>query len=327
MSRTFQFPSGDSIRIGTAVSVGLAGLALLVVVYVLATGIYKVNEYEEAVVLRFGRYHRPAGPGLHLKMPWIEQAITVDTSESSLRLPWGVAEMVSPGQQLYVPEAQQEESLILTGDLYAAVVEWNVFWRIDDPKQFVVNFGDPETLQQTILAVARSTMHRAVGDYSADEVLTGKREEVKMAAWNDMTAQLDRLGAGVAVTEVQMQRVTPPERVKPSFDEVNASIQQRDQLVNEARRERNQLIPAAQAQADRLIREAEGYAARRLAESQGEINALLAKYESYQAAPEVTRQRMYLETMEQVLGNSGQKTILDSDLNGLLPLLNLGQPQ
>lgn len=297
----------------------------MLVLYLLASGVFKVKEYEQAVLLRFGRFHRVVQPGLHLKLPWIDQAVVVDASERSLRLPWGTSDMERAGRQMEVDERRQDESLILTGDLYAAVVEWNVVWRISEPRDYVVNFNDIETLERTILAVARSTMHRAVGDYSAEEVLTGERAAVKTAAWDDMTAQLERLKSGVEVVDLQMQRVTPPLRVRPAFDDVNASIQQRDQSVNEAIRERNMLTPTAEAQKDQLIREAEGYAARLKAETEGEVAALRAKYEAYKQAPEVTRQRMYLETMEKVLSNSGPKTILDSDLNSLLPLLNLGQ--
>ncbi len=145
-------------------------------------------------------------------------------------------------------------------------------------------------------------------DYSAEELLTGKREEITQIALKSLSDRLAEYGSGVAITDLQMQRVTPPERVKPAFDEVNASIQQRDQLVNEAYRERNQMIPSAEAQRDRLIREAEGYASRELAEAQGEISALLSKYESYKLAPEITKQRMYIEMMEKVLQQSGRKS-------------------
>lgn len=300
-------------------------LAVLLVIYVLATGIYKVKEYQEAVVLRFGRYQQTVGPGLHLKLPWIDEAIVLDTDEKSLRLPYGTGEE-NEGQQLQRNRnARQDESLILTADLYAAVVEWNVMWRISDPQQFVLNFGSMRTLEEAIRGIARSTMHQAVGDFSAEEVLTGKRDEVRIATIQDMVKKLEELNAGVTVTQIQMQRVIPPERVKPAFDKVNASIQQRDQLVYEARRERNEILPKAEAESDRLIRDAEGYASRRLAETQGEINALQAKYQSYKLAPDVTRQRMYLESMENVLGNSGPKTIVDDDLEGLLPMMNLNE--
>lgn len=324
MSNRASFPR-QAPPVGQIVSYGLIGLAVLLVLYLLASGVFKVNEYEQAVMLRFGRFNQVVGPGLHLKLPWIDQAVVVDTSERSLRLPSGDAGSEHSGQQMRVGPGGQDESLILTGDLFAAVVEWNVIWRISEPRDYVVSFNDIETLQSTILAVARSTMHRAVGDFSAEEVLTGQREAVKSDAWKDMNAQLARLESGVEITDLQMQRVTPPARVRPAFDQVNASIQQRDQLVNEAIRERNQMMPTAEANADRLIREAEGYAARLKAETEGEIVALRAKYESYRQAPEVTRERMYLQTMEKVLTNSGPKTILDGDLNGLLPLLNLGQ--
>jgi membrane protease subunit HflK len=301
----------------------LAALAGILVIYVFATGIFTVNEYEQAVVLRFGKIHQTVGPGLHVKMPWIDKAVVVDTSERSLRLPWGTSELENSGQQLEVDRRRQEESLILTGDLYAAVVEWNVIWRISDPATYVLGFDDIETLERTVIAVARGTMHRAVGDYSAEEVLTGQREAVKLAAAEDMRQQLAALSSGVEITDLQMQRVIPPERVRESFDNVNASIQQRDQSVNEAILERNKLVPTAEAKKDQLIREAEGYASRLRSETEGEIAALRAKYASYKLAPEITRQRMYLETMEKVISNSGPKTILDSDLQGLLPMLNL----
>ncbi len=328
MSRNPTFSFGDAQpsrqQIGVVASIGMAILAGLFVLYLVAAGIYTVKEYQEAVILRWGKYAQTVGPGLHFKLPWVDQAIIVDTNESGIRLPHGATN----GQAAYGDSRRRvgssgDETLILTGDLYAAVVEWNVMWRISNPQAFVINFGDRETLEGCIRGIARSTMHRAVGDYSAEQVLTENREEIRQQAIDDMKSQLALLDAGVTITQIQMQRITPPERVKPAFDEVNASIQQRDELVYEARSERNKLIPAAEAEKDRLVREAEGYAARRKAEADGEINALLAKYESYEAAPEVTRRRMYLETMQDVLSNSGPKTILDSDLQGLLPMLDL----
>lgn len=301
----------------------MIAVAVLLVVYLVVSGAYTVREYERAVVLRYGRYHTEVGPGLHFKIPWIDERVLVNVSEQSLRLPWGNSDDRASGQQLRVQHDVEEQSLILTGDLYAAVVEWTVIWQVSDPRDYVFSINEMQ-VESTILAVARSTMHRVVGDYSADEILTGKRSEIAVAALEEMTNQLETYDCGVTVVDLQLQRVTPPERVKPAFDDVNASIQQRDQLVNEARRERNALIPTAEAKANQLIREAEGYAARRRAESEGEIAALRAKYQSYKDAREPTRRRLYLETMERVLESSGPKTILDSDLNGLLPLLNLG---
>jgi len=299
-------------------------LAAFFVIYVLMSGIFMVAAHEQAVVLRFGKYLRTDGPGLHFKFPWIDQRFVIDQGERSLRLPHAQPDSYEYSQNVAMPTDEQEDKLILTGDLYAAVVEWNVFWRVVEPKDYLFNFdGDSGQIERVIVAVSRSVMHSAVGDYSAEELLTGKREEITQISLKQLSQRLAEFKSGIAITDLQMQRVTPPDRVKPAFDEVNASIQQRDQSVNEAYRERNQLIPSAEAQRDRLTREAEGYASRKLAEAQGEISALLAKYESYQLAPEVTRQRMYIEMMERVLLNSGPKIILDSKVSSPLPLLNL----
>lgn len=303
-----------------------AGLAfgLLVVAYIGWSSAYVVEAHEQAVVLRFGKYHSTQPPGLRFKIPGVDERVLVDMSERSLRLPWGQAERTEVWAS---PEGSRsdEQALILTGDLYAAVVEWNVFWRVIEPEKYIFSFTDQQ-FEQALVAVARSTMHRIVGDYSADETLTGKREEIALAALAEMKQALEPFNAGIEITDLQLQRVTPPDIVKPSFDQVNASIQEKGQLIYEATRERNSLLPLAHAGSDKLIREAEGYASRRLAEAEGEISALLAKYESYKLAPEITRQRMYLETMERVFANGGRKVILDEQLKGLVPLMNLGTP-
>ncbi|MEQ1827600.1 MAG: FtsH protease activity modulator HflK [Pirellula sp.] len=295
-------------------------LAAPLLAYLVFSGCYSVAAHEQAVVLRFGKYLRTDGPGLHFKVPWIEQRYLVDQGERSLRLP----HVTSDSGARSVNLDEQEDKLILTGDLYAAVVEWNVIWRVTEPKDYLFNFnGDTGSVNRMIVAVARSVMHQAVGDYSAEELLTGKREEITQIALKELSVHLTEFGSGISITDLQMQRVTPPDRVRAAFDEVNASIQQRDQLVNEAYRERNRLIPAAEAQRDRLTREAEGYASRKSAEAQGEISALLAKFESYKLAPEITRDRLYLEMMERVLQQSGPKIILGTNMGSALPVLNL----
>jgi membrane protease subunit HflK len=293
----------------------------LLLLYVLWHGFYTVAAHEKAVVLRFGKFRSTEGPGLHYKIPLVDEAVLVETDEKSLALPFGLrgaSRDINPN----MTTERQGEPLILTGDLYAGIVEWNVIWRVAEPKNYLFSIAAGD-VEDTIIAVARSVMHRVVGDYSADEILTGKREEIGLAAEREMQQVMDSYECGVRIVGLQMQRVTPPERVKPAFDEVNASIQQKEQLVNEANRERNRLIPQAEADANKLEQQAEGYAARRRAEAEGEIAALLAKYNAYKQAPDVTRQRMYLETMEDVIAASGPKTVLDGDLRGLLPFLNL----
>lgn len=315
-NKTPKMDFGDftPMQIATMLS---AGFAAFLLIYVVWNGCFTVKEYEQAVIMRFGKYVRTCDPGLQFKLPGIEECVIIDVSEKSMRLPAGNTD-VSSGQD------SSQHALILTGDLYAAVVEWNVIWRISEPEKYVFSFNE-EHIRRALLAVARSTMHRIVGDYSADEILTGKREEIALAALKEMKKAIEPFDAGIDITDLQLQRVTPPDVVKPSFDQVNASIQQRDQSVNEARRERNSLIPLARASSDKLIREAEGYAARKQAEAEGEISALMAKYESYKAAPDITRQRMYLETMEKILAAGGKTIIVDEGMKGLLPMLQLNE--
>ena len=172
--------------------------------------------------------------------------------------------------------------------------------------------------ENLLTTVARTVMNQLVGDYSFDEVIGAKRSDIAFKARDDSQRILDAYACGITVTALQMQRVIPPNRVKPAFDKVNASIQEKQKLENEAEATRNKLIPEARANRDKLIREAEGYASRRQAEANGEIEALLAKYHAYERAPEITRQRLYLEAMQDVLQGVKNKTIIDSDLKQLV---------
>ena len=292
-------------------------IALLALVYLSWKSYYTVEPHEKAVVLRFGEYLRTADPGLHFKVPLVDEAVIVPVNEQSLHLPL-TRELRHDGR----PGRSIPPSLMLTGDLNAAVVEWTVQWEVEEPDKFLFSIQQQD-VETTIRAAAESVMHRLIGDYSIDEVLTGKRDDVRRMALEETQRILNQYDCGVVITGLQMQRVVPPDRVKPAFDMVNASIQNRDRLVNEANAVRNKEIPQAEASRDKLIREAEGYRDRRKAEAEGEIAALLSKYRAYKEAPQVTRQRLYLEAMQEVLAGSGSKTIVDADMQGLLPLLRL----
>lgn len=286
--------------------------------YVLFNCSFSVQPHEQAVVLRTGKLIATKGPGLHFKIPVIDEVILVSIEEHSLRLP-DLEEYYSEGRRR---RNDTPESLMLTADLNAAVVEWTVQWRVQDPAKFLFSI-DAKEVDAIMVATAMSVMHRMVGDYSIDEVLTGKREEVSIEALKGMQTLLDSYDSGIAITGLQMQRVTPPERVKPAFDAVNASIQLRDKLVNEANKERNRLIPSARARKDKMIREAQGYADRKRAEATGEINALKETYQAYKEAPEINRTRLYLEAMEEIVSQTGPKILIDPNVKGLLPFLNV----
>jgi membrane protease subunit HflK len=287
---------------------------------------YTVKPYEQAVVLRFGKYQATTTPGLHLKVPLVDQVMKVSVEEHGLRLPFGRSSRSEVPVNLPQVGLMEDETLMLTGDLNTASVEWTVQWKVTDPAQFLFRFpldDSDEFAEGLLTTVARTVMNRLVGDYSFDEVIGPKRSDIAFEARRDAQRILDVYHCGITVTALQMQRVIPPDRVKPAFDKVNASIQQKQKLENDAEASRNKLIPEARANRDRMVREAEGYASRRRAEANGEIEALLAKYHAYQRAPEVTRQRLYLEAMQDVLQGVKNKTIIDSELRQLLPLLNL----
>ncbi len=296
-------------------------ILLITALVLAANSFYTVEAHEKAVVMRFGKFSKTVSPGLWFKIPLVDQVVKVSIEEHSLRLPYGAG----TGR----PQAPvEEDTLMLTGDLNAASVEWTVQWKVIDPYQYSIRFydpDDPQYMERVITTVAQTVMNRLVGDYSIDEVLTEKRGQIAEEARQATQEILDSYACGVSIRDLQMQRVTPPDKVRPAFDQVNASIQMRDKLENEANKTRNELLPKAYAEKDKMIREAEGYADRRRAEAEGEIKALLAKYRAYAKAPDETRQRLYLEAMEEILNTVESKVIVDAGIQRqILPLLPLG---
>lgn len=306
----------------------------LIALFLISDLSYTVEPHEQAVVLRFGAYKATTMPGLHFKLPIVDQVMKVSVEEHGLSLPFGPPAQAPPSWSGLSPtptrrtaaDPDDDETLMLTGDLNTASVEWTVQWRVNEPSSYLFRFpgeGDDRSARDLLTYVARTVMNRLVGDYSFDEMIGPKRGDIAQQAREDTQRMLDAYDCGITVTALQMQQVIPPDRVKPSFDRVNASIQLKQKLENEAEATRNKLIPEARANRDKLIREAEGYASRTKAEAQGEIEALLAKYHAYQRAPDVTRQRLYIEAMQHLFESVKDKTIVDADLNRALPLLNL----
>ena len=296
-------------------------LAVLIAAFLAFSSVYTVAPNEQAVVLRFGKEYATSPPGLHFCIPLVDRVYTVSVEEHTVRLP--LAADAEKDRQF-----REEETLMLTGDLNAASVEWTIQWKISNPRNYLFSFSQPDKpddIDSVIRTAAQTVMNRLVGDYSIDEVLTEKRGEIARKALEATQEILDQYQCGVAIIDLQLQRVTPPTKVKPAFDEVNSSIQRRDKLISEAKKESEQLLPAAEAQKDKLIQTANGYAKSRRAAVDGELEALRAKYEAYRMAPDVTRQRMYLEAMEEMLKSVDSKTIIDADLNQLLPILPLNE--
>ena len=301
---------------GTILS-GIIGFAILLTLY---NTVYQIEPDEAGVVMRFGKFTRQTDPGLHFLFPYMERVTKVPV-ERQLKAEFGFR-TVQPGVRSQYRQGAQyfDESLMLTGDLNVAVVEWIVQFKIKDPYAFLFNVRDAVS---TFRDMSEASMRTVVGDHSVDEVLTIGREQVAMQSRDILQNLVDTYEMGIDVQRVVLQDVNPPDPVKPSFNEVNQAIQQKERLTNEARTEYNQAIPKARGEAQQLLQEAEGYATERINRALGEVARFEAIHAEYRKAPRVTRNRMYLETMNEVIPRLGTKVIVDDNAASVLPLLDL----
>ncbi len=309
----------------------VAGAVLLVLLWASGSTLYKVEADSRAVVLRLGKKLKIAPPGLHLKLPWpIDTAYSVPV-ERVQSIEFGYRTLVAGRRTEYARPGAQDKMIarMLTADLNLAHVEWVVQYQIIDPELFLFRVGgdrrsDPNTNARDLIAdVSEAAMRRIIGDVSVDSVITIGREQIAQDAKIEMQQMLDGFESGVRVVNVRLQSATPPDKVKDAFDAVNRAKQSKERVVNESKGERNRLIPAARGRRDRTIAEAEGYALRVQKEATGQGTAFLAQLAEYEKAPEITRMRLYLEGMEDILMKVVDKTVIDESITGTLPLLHL----
>lgn len=288
------------------------------------TSYYIVQPEEEAVVKRFGRVIAIKEPGIHFKIPFgIDRVQSVPTARV-LKEEFGFRSVSGrDGQRTEYRKDRihREESLMLTGDLKVIDVEWVVQYRISDANLFLHRARDP---QQTLRDTSEAVMRRIVGNSLGSDVLTEKRAAVATSARLELQEILDTFELGVQISTIELQDVTPPERVKPAFNEVNQAEQERERLINEAEKRRNQVIPRAEGQALQIVAEAEGYRAQRVNGARGEAGRFSAILAEYRNAPAITRRRLYLETIDQVLPAIGELYIMQEGVSPPLPMLNLG---
>lgn len=315
--------SGGSGGPGPASVVGLAALAILGLTLLvgLATSFYVVEPEGRAVVTRFGRVADIKDPGLHFLAPfWIDRAHFVPT-ERILKEEFGFRTRTVGDRTAYdQSESHLSEALMLTGDLNVLEVQWVVQYRVKDPERFLHQVDNPI---RTIRDVSESVMRRIVGNRLASDVLTVGRVSVATGARDEIQRILDQYEMGVHINTVELQDVTPPEPVKPAFNEVNEARQERERLINEAEKRRNQELPRARGEAQQLLSEAEGYAAERVNRALGEAARFTAIAEQYRQSPDVTRRRLYLETLDQVLPKAGQVLVVEPGSASPLPLMDL----
>ncbi|MFV1976937.1 MAG: FtsH protease activity modulator HflK [Candidatus Scalindua sp.] len=278
---------------------------------------FTVEPEEVGVVLRLGQYTRTADPGLNFKLPLgIENVYKVPV-ERQLKLEFGFRTTTPGVRTQYSARGYLEESLMLTGDLNAAQVEWIVQYRINDPYKFLFRVRNAV---KTFRDINEAMMREIVGDRTVDEVLTVGRQEVASTVAIRLQEISDQYELGIKVVQVVLQDVNPPESVKPAFNEVNEAQQEREKLINQAKSEYNKVIPRARGEAARTIEEARGYAVERVNNARGEASKFNAVFKEYLKAKEVTHQRIYLETMSDVLQKVGRKLITDEEATGILPL-------
>jgi membrane protease subunit HflK len=307
--------------------------------------IYRIEASDEGVVLRFGEYKATVPPGLHVKMPWPIDTVYKVPVQRIQSLEFGFETSQAGRRTLYAPQTSDDLAVaeMLTGDLNLGHVEWVVQYCVKDPMEYLFKIGsteriDPRSLASgttsdvnaavpdTISDVSESVMRKLVGDASIDYVLTIGRVPLATDAAQLIQEELDSFEAGVEIITVELQTTSPPTAsVQDAFQEVNRARQKKEQVVNEALGERNSQLPAARGAKDKAILEAEGYGNRVILATTGKIDAFLAQLFEYEKAPDVTRKRLYLEAMEEILSQAGSKTIIDDSVRGVLPLLNLDQ--
>lgn len=318
----FEIRIPDLIRNGLLVWVLLAIILLIGLV----TSVYTVPAESEGVVLRFGKAQKEkVQPGLHFKLPFGIDDVYVLPVKRQLKQEYGFATAgaTNPSQATDRRVRDREKSM-LTGDLNAAEVEWIVQYRINDPEKFLFKVLDPEG---TLRYVSESVMRTVVGDRTVDEVITIGRQEIEDSARSLLEDAVDKYNLGVSIDLVQLQNVNPPVPVQASFNEVNQAQQERERMINEAQGEYNKEVPVASGVAEQKIEAAEGYALKRVNEAEGDVARFNARFKEYEKAPEVTRSRLYLEAMKEVLPQTGKKIILDEGASQVLPLLQLQADQ
>ncbi len=298
-----------------------AGLLVVAGLVTLMGTVYQIEAEEVGVVLRFGRFDRTQDPGLNFKFPFVEQMQRVPVTRQ-LKQEFGFRTVDAAVRTQFGGQAQQlaDESVMLTGDLNVAVVEWIVQYRIDDPYEYLFKVRN---LEETFRAMNEAVMRETVGDRTVTEVVTIGRQEIESTVEARLQALVDQYQMGIAIDQVVLQDVNPPDPVKPSWDEVSQAQQQRDRLINEALAEYNAVIPRARGEAEQAILQAAGYALDRINRAEGEAARFAAIEAAYRAAPEVTRRRMYLETMQRILPAVGRKVFVAEGATGVLPLLSL----
>ena len=304
----------------------LPGGPLILLVFILlffsTSTFYTVGVDEVGVVQRFGKYVRTTQPGLNFKLPSGIEKVTKVKVRRVYKEEFGFRTVRRDIQTRAISGGENKNvSLMLTGDLNVALVPWIVQYRIKDPYKFLFKVHD---VRRLLIDMSEAAMRLVVGDRSINEVIS-KREEIAVEARNVLQSEMDKAESGINIVTIEMKKTNVPGPVQPSFNEVNQATQEKEKLIYQAKEDYNKAIPAARGEAERTIKAAEGYALDRVNRAKGDAARFKALYAEYAKAKDVTKRRLYLESLKDLLPKIGEKYIVDSDQKNLLPLLNIGK--
>jgi len=293
---------------------------LVLIIIIVASGLYSVGADEVGIIQRFGKFVRLTQPGLHMKILFGVETVKKVKVKKVFKQEFGFRTLKADIRTTYSSRGFNEESLMLTGDLNVADVEWIVQYKIRDPYKYLFKIKDPV---ETLRAMSEAVMRRVVGDRSVTEVLTIGRIDIANEVQQGLQEMLNRFESGIQLVTVKLQDVNPPEPVKPAFNEVNRAKQDKEKMINEAWEDYNKRIPRAKGEAEQMIAEAQGYALKRVNQALGDVALFKQVYREYRNAPNVTRRRLYLETMNEILPRIKEIYIVDEKQKAILPLLDI----
>lgn len=301
----------------------IAGGCAVLGVLAISTSYFQVEAEEVAVVLRFGKHIGTEEPGPHFRIPLVDQVIKLPV-QRQMRHEFGFrTNHQSGGSESIYNTLTHDEARMLTAQRHVAIVEWIVQYIIEQPEKYVFNFRDVDA---TIRLMSEATMRSVVGDYTIDELITKSRATIELEA-QEKLRELNRVyETGVRIENVKLKRVDVPKPVQQAFSEVEEAKQEKDRLINQAREKRNKIIPLAEGRKQQRVSEARGYATERINEATGDANRFIAVAEEYRKAKNVTKTRLYFESMSEILPKARRKVLVDDNMKGMLPLLNLQGP-
>jgi len=293
-----------------------------VVLFLVLTSFYVVDTDEVGIIRRFGAYSRTTEPGLHWKLPFNIERLDKVKVKRVFKEEFGFRTLQAGVNTRYSPKAYDDEALMLTGDLNVLDVDWTVQFKIKDPVALLFNVRDP---REAVRDLSEAVMRQVVGDSSVSEALTTRRVAINNEVEEKLQELLDYYNCGIQVTTVKLQDVNPPGPVQNSFNEVNNAKQEKERVINEAQEARNKIIPKAKGQAEQTVSEAEAYAVTRVNSAKGDAVKFIQTWNAYSLAKDVTRRRLYLETLTRIIPRAGQVYVFEPEANQLLPLLNLNK--